>query len=103
MFKDAKLPISQALVAEAYALSKMTVIKESDSLEKKAYSRAVFVEFLEVIGRAAHLMFQRTEMADLPLSEKIEHILEGLFSLVHTTVQKNEIVIEEFSDSDDDY
>lgn len=39
----------------------------------------------------------------LPLYSKIEHFLEEMVPLVNATIIRQEIVIEEFSDSDDDY
>ena len=42
-------------------------------------------------------------MADLGLHRKIEYFLENLFSTVGAKVAYQERVIDEFSDSDEDY
>ena len=84
-------------------MSQMTVINETDPNASKAYSKAVYVEFLEAIGRTAHLLFEGSEMAELELKDKIEHVLTELLKSVNKKVTKNRIIIEEFSDSDCDY
>ena len=61
------------------------------------------VEFLELLARIAELYFRDSEMEDLQLSEKIEYILDDLLPLVDMTRTKQKIMIEEFSESDDDY
>ena len=61
------------------------------------------VEFLELLARIAELYFRDSEMEDLQLSEKIEYILDDLLPLVEMSRTKQKIMIEEFSESDDDY
>ena len=57
-----------------------------------------------MLARVAMLMFEGSEMEEEKLSWKLEHVLEVLFgSLLHKKVTRNQIIIEEFSDSDDDY
>ena len=49
-------------------------------------------------------MFEGSEMEDEKLSWKLEHVLDILFgTLLHKKVTRNRIIVEEFSDSDDDY
>ena len=64
-----------------------------------------FVEFLEFIGRLAHIRFKNSsqEMAAQPLTTKVELILDDLFQGFGLTRNDVNIEIEEFSESDDDY
>jgi hypothetical protein len=57
-------------------MSKMTVANENE--ENKTYYRLQFVEFLEMVGRVAHLKCQGSELEVLSLSEKIEYIIDDL-------------------------
>ena len=74
---------------------------EPDGL--KLYYKISRVEFLEFLARAADLFFEDSEMEDLPLFEKIEHLLDEVFPLVSATRVKQQITVDEFSESDDDY
>ena len=62
-----------------------------------------YVEFLELLARIGELYFRDSEMEDLSLAEKIEYILDDLLPIVEMERTKQKIIIEEFSDSDDDY
>lgn len=62
-----------------------------------------FEEFCEFIARVVTSNFKDSELDELPLDEKLEFILEKLLPLVGHTFQRSRTVIEEFSDSDDDY
>jgi hypothetical protein len=63
-----------------------------------------FVEFLEFIGRVAYFKFKSSpDIAGQSLAQKIEYILDDLmppFGLVRNEVN---ILIEDNSESDDDY
>lgn len=63
------------------------------------------MDFLEILARVSVSMFQDSEMEEESLKWKLEHVLEELFSSMNGNHQiiKNQIIIEEFSDSDDDY
>ena len=61
------------------------------------------MELLEFIARISEYWLQETEMDELPLPRKIEHFLEYMLPLVDSSLVCQELVIEEFSDSDDDY
>lgn len=63
-------------------MSKMTVICDIDPKGVKHYGRIIKVEFLEFLSRIADLFFAESEMEDLNLYEKIEHVLDELFPLV---------------------
>ena len=97
------LRVSRYLIREAYALSKMTVLAEHDAKAELAYKKLQYVEFLEFLARIADLFFEGSEMEGLELHEKIEHILDEILPLVGAKRVKQKIVIEEFSESDDDY
>ena len=63
----------------------------------------MFVEFLEFLARVAELYFEGSEMEELDLHIKLEHLLDEILPLVKTKRIKQSTVIEEFSESDDDY
>ena len=77
----------------------MTVIDEIKQNPK--YHRMEFVEFLEFIGRLAHIRYK----ADLEsnLSDKMEIILDEVFAGFGLTFNEVLIEIEEYSESDEDY
>ena len=58
---------------------------------------------MELIARIADLHFRDSEMDELSLAEKVEYVLDELLPLVESKRVKQKVVIEEFSDSDDDY
>ena len=97
------LDISKKKVQDAYALSKSTVISEQDPNQRANYQKINYTEFLEFCARIAEKWFAETEMADLDLHRKIEYFLENLFSTAGVKVAYQERVIDEFSDSDEDY
>ena len=84
-------------------MSKQTVINETDREQFATYNKARYVEFLELVGRVANILFRGTELEGKSLQWKLEHILQEIFRKLHLEVLRNRIIIEEFSDSDDDY
>lgn len=56
-----------------------------------------------MLARVADLLFKGSEMEDEPLKYKLEHLLSDLLRLVNKKIKYNKLIIEEFSDSDDDY
>lgn len=79
-------------------------MKESEKKSLEAYYRTQYVEFLEFIALISVIFFRNSELAEETLTWKIEYILDQLFRrILETEVKKNQIIIEEFSDSDDDY
>ena len=81
----------------------MTVVNEADKKSLHQYQIVTHVEFLELIARIADLHFRDSEMDELSLAEKVEYVLDELLPLVESKRVKQKVVIEEFSDSDDDY
>lgn len=94
--------VSEMDVKFAFGMCKMTVVSEAASY--KDYNRIQFVEFLEFIGRLAYVRFKdSSEMSSLPLATKVEYILDDIFAGYGMTRKDVENVVEEFSESDDDY
>ena len=81
----------------------MSVVNELDKKSQVTYIQITYVEFLEFLARIAELVFADTEMFDLMLSEKIGLMLDDLLTVVDCERVKQKIIIEEFSESDDDY
>ena len=61
------------------------------------------IEFYEFLARIAELLFVDSDMAELPLCEKVEYVLDDIFPLIDEKRIKQVITVQEFSDSDDDY
>ena len=61
-----------------YGMSKMTMPDENNDGNGRI-KMMDFVEFLEMIGRAAHVKFRGSELEDLPLCRKIGFILADIF------------------------
>lgn len=59
-------------IHQAYALSQMSVINETDEASWQKYQSVVYVEFLEIFARVADMMFAKTEMEDERLAWKLE-------------------------------
>ena len=101
--RDAQLSITEKDILFCFGYCHMTVLNEEK--QWKTYHSLQFVEFLEFLGRIAHFRFRsaNAEVASLPLTNKIEIILDDLmqgFGLVRNEVN---VEVEEFSESDDDY
>ena len=63
-----------------------------------------FTEFMEFIARCSEKWMQETEMAEIELKRKVEYFLENLFAnTIGAEVVYQERIVEEFSDSDEDY
>ena len=62
---DSGMPITKEMVLNAYSMSQMTVINESDPNSARSYGKTSWAEFLEVIARTAHLLFDGSEMAEM--------------------------------------
>ncbi len=102
--KDTNLAISREMIRAAYAMSKSTVIMESDKRAFSNYQQGQYFEFLEMIARVAVAFFKDTEMESSNLDWKLNHILKELLDqIIHEELIVNTYQIAEFSDSDDDY
>lgn len=100
---DSKLKLNKRLVREAFALSKQTVVAELEPEGMLQYRKLAVPEFLEVIARIAELSFRDSEMEDVELYQKVEHVLDDILPVIDAKRIKQVITVEEFSDSDDDY
>lgn len=106
IIKELHLDVTKRQVKEAFSLSKKIVVGEQDLAQSANYQRLVYKEFLEFVCRVAVIMFEETEMEEIPLSKKVEHILEQMIQHClgqELTLKKQVTVIEEFSDSDNEY
>ena len=97
------MQVSYELVRHAYVMSKMTVVNEHEEEEYVKYTQMSFEEFCEFLARVVTIHFKDSELDELPLSEKLELILESVLPLVGHKFTRNITHIETFSDSDDDY
>ena len=61
-------------------MSKMTMNDENNDGNSRIKIMD-FVEFLQMIGRAAHKKFRGSELEDLPLCRKIVFILADIFQI----------------------
>ena len=84
-----------------YGMSKMTVVDENN--DSKRYDSLVFVEFLEMVCRAANLKFSGSELESIALARKVEHILDDIFAPFHLRRRGVRVEIAEETESDSDY
>lgn len=101
MMRDTDLALIEKDATYCYGMCKMSVIQESDSAWQ--YKQLKFVELLELIGRIAVMKFKDSEIESLPLAKKIEYILDIMLRLVEIQRKDVNIVVNEQSESDDDY
>ena len=62
-------------------MSKMTCINETKPDAAIKYGSLKFEEFLEMIGRVAHLKYNQPEHAEISLAQKIEFILDEILAV----------------------
>lgn len=90
-------------VSYCFGMSKITIINETKADAAVKYNSLKFEEFLEMIGRVAHLKYNLQEHAEITLSQKIEFILDEILAVVKEKRNDPEIYIEDESESDKDY
>ena len=103
LLEDCPMKLLQRQINEAFGMSQATVVNEFDKGSLQEYSKLTYVEFLEFLARVAELYFEDSEMAELDLHVKLEYLLDEILPLVSAKRVKQSTVIEEFSESDDDY
>ena len=81
----------------------MTVVEESNKEAVLTYNKLIYVEFLEFLGRIAELYFSGSEMEGLELWQKLEYLLDEILPIIDAKRVKQVSIIEEYSDSDEDY
>jgi hypothetical protein len=89
----------EAKVTYIFGMSKMTIQQTIKNFNH--YFRIVFVEFLELIGRAAELKFKDSDLEDIKLSEKIGFILDDLLRTIKAK-RKDPKEIDKFVSISDD-
>jgi len=99
--KKADLGLLDKDVIYFFGMSKMTVANEND--HGKNYNNVLFVEFLEIIGRCADHKFNGSELEDIELAQKINFVLDDLFSPFNMRRRNPRVEIEEETESDSDY
>lgn len=96
------LNLPQGHARFCYAMSKMTVANEErDSYDK--YDVLLFVEFLEMLGRIAHIRFQDSEFAKASLKMKLEIIIDAALSTIGEQRKDPDQEDADPTESDDDY
>jgi hypothetical protein len=97
------IDLSPAQATQAFGLSMMTVAEES-TLAPTEYHSLRFVEFLDMIGRAAQLKFDDTPMDHItPFPKKLYIVMEALLKAaeLNPSMPDDESATE--SESDDEY
>ena len=101
---DSELKFSEKEVRVVFALSKQSVRQDCTDQGILKLQRLLFVEFLEFLARLAVLRFSGTELEDYSLKEKLEFVLDDLFTVIDETRTLVEQTDEAYqSESDDDY
>jgi len=63
----------------------------------------VFMEFLEMIARIALTYFKNIEAEEWPLTKKIQSLMDEIFPVLGHKRVEQVTIINEFSESDDEY
>ena len=94
--------LTQEQVKFCYGMSKMTVVVDSLTAN---FQSMEFVEFLELICRAADVKFRRTEIESEELHLKVGYILDDILPLLGPGYEREEVgdQVVEISESDEDY
>ena len=64
-------------------MGKMTIANEIEKKSQDKYKVVEYVEFLEMTARISDLYFRNSEMEDLPLVDKVGHVLDALLPIVN--------------------
>ena len=81
MFDDAEISVTLSQISLVFGMSKQTVVKDNETLGKMQLVRLTDAEFMEFIGRITAVIFNKTQMAELPLDQKLNYIMDDLFVL----------------------
>lgn len=84
-----------------FGMSKMTIANEEFDHEK--YSKMMFVEFLEMIGRVAVAEYQNSDLANEALATKIEYIVDAILWTIDEERCAYVEHVRDESESDEDY
>ena len=99
MMRMARVMYDEKNISYCYGMSKMHVILETTN--KHQYDEMKYVEFLEFIGRCAHLKYK--DLEDVSMPEKLKMLLDELFPTFGLQRKEVEDEEEELSESDPDY
>ena len=102
IMRDTAIGLIEKDAIFCYGMCKMTVPIETENSSDK-YKRLQFVELLELIGRVAEMKYRNTELERQPLAKKIELILDDILALVDVKRKDVNIVVDDQSESDDEY
>ena len=103
MIKLTPLMMTEKDAYFCYGMCKMTCVNEAEESTLR-YKRMQFVELFELIGRIAEVKFRGTEFeTSMTLAQRIEFVLDDIFTLVEVRRKDVYIVIDEQSESDDEY
>ena len=103
MIKLTPLLLTEKDAYFCYGMCKMTCVNEAEESTMR-YKRLQFVELLELIGRIADVKFRGTEMeTSMTLAQRIEFVIDDVLTLVDGKRKDVIIIIDEQSESDDDY
>ena len=87
---EVELDLLPEQIEQCWGLSKMTV--NNDIKQRKNYTEAPMVEFLECFARVAEAKFKEGPNKNLSLVEKIELLMDLVFPIVN--MKRKEVVIE---------
>ena len=93
--------IQEKELIQIYSLCKMTNIEELNDNSANKYTRLRFVEFMELVGRAAELTFEGSFYEHIELYRKIEEILRLLYASLRLDAEPTQD--EEESDKSEEY
>ena len=96
--REVDMYVQESEVKFCYGMSKMVVTDECATYKK--YTELAFVEFLEFLGRLAHVKFLDSSES---LAWKLEQVLDEI--LPHYGMKRIEVNLDvnELSQSDEDY
>ena len=98
--KFTKIIPAEEKVVYAFGMSKMCVILDTTDQRQK-YEELKFVEFLEFVGRCAHVKYK--DSPDMTMEDRLCAFLDELFPVYGVTRKEVEDEEEEMSESDPDY
>ena len=97
ILKEAGFECPVTDITYCWGMSKMTIAREDKNYHK--YDNMILVEFIEFLARLADRKFP----AELDLHEKVEMMLDKILPLVNYERNTVAVVLEEESESDDEY
>lgn len=80
LMKDSEIQLNEKDALFCFGMAKMTVVQENEQAAK--YQEILFVELLEMLGRAAELKYKGSPLASEPLGVKLEALLDLIFPVM---------------------